>query len=106
MARAVLNAVGRVLDGTPVATALAAGGVFPPAVTEQIATGEKGGTLLLTLDRLADFYDAQTEHLTRAATAILEPLLILILGFAVGISIVSFMLPLIHAISSLQSGGM
>jgi type IV pilus assembly protein PilC len=96
MARAARNAVGHVLDGAPIAAALAAGGVFPPAVTEQISTGERGGTLLLSLARLADFYEAQTEHLTRAATAVLEPLLILILGVAVGISVISLMLPLIH----------
>jgi type IV pilus assembly protein PilC len=106
MARAARNAVGQVLDGTPIAAALATGGVFPPSVTEQIATGESGGTLLLSLERLAEFYEAQTEHLTRAATAVLEPLLILILGVAVGIAVISLMLPLIQAISSLQGGAM
>jgi type II secretory pathway component PulF len=104
-ARAAKTAIGDVVEGAPLATALAASGVFPPPVTEQIATGEKGGTLLLLLNRLADFYDAQTEHLTRAFSAVLEPLLILVLGFAVGISVVSLMLPLIQAISQLSGGG-
>jgi len=104
MARAARAAIGEVVEGTPLAMALAAGGVFPVPVTEQIATGEKGGALLVMLDRLADFYDAQTEHLTRAFSAVLEPLLIVVLGFAVGISIVSLMLPLIHAISELSGG--
>ena len=106
MARAARTAIGDVVEGAPVAAALAATGVFPAAVVEQIATGEKGGMLLAMLSRLADFYDAQTEHLTRAFSAVLEPLLILVLGFAVGISVVSLMLPLIQAISALTGGSM
>jgi type IV pilus assembly protein PilC len=106
MARAARAAIDDVVEGAPLATALAASGVFPAPVTEQIATGEKGGTLLMMLDRLADFYDAQTEHLTRAFSAVLEPALILMLGFAVGISVVSLMLPLIQTISALSGGSM
>jgi type IV pilus assembly protein PilC len=106
MARAAKTAIGDVAAGAPLATALGASGVFPAPVTEQVASGEKGGTLLMMLNRLADFYDAQTEHLTRAFSAVLEPTLILMLGFAVGISVVSFMLPLIQAISALSGGGM
>jgi type IV pilus assembly protein PilC len=106
MARAARTAIGAVVEGESLGSALAGAGVFPSAVTEQIATGEKGGTLLVMLRNLADFYDAQTEHLTRAFSAVLEPGLILVLGFAVGISILSLMLPLIQAISALSGGNL
>lgn len=105
VARAAKTAIGGVVEGSPLAPALAATGVFPAAVIEQIATGEKSGTLLVMLNNLSDFYDAQTEHLTRAFSAVLEPTLILILGFAVGITIVSLILPLVQAISALSGGG-
>jgi type IV pilus assembly protein PilC len=106
MARAAKAAIGDVVEGSALGPALAASGVFPAAVSDQVSTGEKAGTLLVMLRNLADFYDAQTEHLSRAFSAVLEPGLILVLGFAVGISIVSFMLPLLHAVSALTGGAL
>ena len=106
LARAAKGAIGPVVEGAPLAESLAAPGIFPAPVTDQIATGEESGTLLTMLGSLADFYEAQTEHLTRAFSAVIEPALILILGFIVGISIVSLMLPLVQVIASLSTGGM
>ena len=87
-------------------SSLATTGVFPSPITDQIAAGEQSGSLLVMLDSLADFFEAQADHLTRAFAAVIEPLLIIVLGCAVGLSIMGLMLPLIQVISSLESGGL
>jgi type IV pilus assembly protein PilC len=102
MGRAVRASIGQVTDGRPVGQSLADAGVFPPGLTDHVTTGEKSGTLVITLNSLSDFYDAQAEHFTRAFSAVIEPLLIVVLGLAVGSSIISVMLPLISIISSLS----
>jgi type IV pilus assembly protein PilC len=104
--RAVQGAAGAVMEGQPLAPSLAASGVLPAQVTDQVAAGEESGTLLTMLDGLAEFHEAQAEHLTRAFSAVIEPLLILVLGLVVGISIISLMLPLVQIVASLSSGGM
>jgi len=102
IARAIRSAIGEVVEGAPLAASLEASGVFPAPLTEQLTSGEKSGSLIMMLNSLADFYDAQTDHYSRAFSAVVEPALIVLIGFAVGTSIIALMLPLVQAIRSLS----
>jgi type IV pilus assembly protein PilC len=104
VARGAKTAIGYVEDGATLSQALGISGIFPAQVCDQVATGENSGTLLLMLNSLADYFEAQTDHLARAFSAVIEPLLIIILGVAVGLSIVGLFLPLISAIQAMTSG--
>jgi len=58
------------------------------------------------LSKIADFYESEVDATLAGLTAALEPILIVSLGFIVGFIVISMFMPLMHAISSLQSGGL
>ena len=59
--------------------------VFPPMVVQMIAVGEDTGALDTMLHKIADFYDQEVEATTEALTALIEPLMIAVLGGIVGV---------------------
>lgn len=58
--------------------------LFPPLVVQMIAVGERAGTVDQMLEEIADFYEAQVNQTMNNLSSIIEPLLILFLGAAVG----------------------
>lgn len=59
--------------------------IFPPLVQQMIAVGEQAGTLEENLEDLADFYEEELELELNTLTVLIEPLLILIIGGAIGV---------------------
>lgn len=57
--------------------------VFPPIVTDMVAIGDEAGALDTMLTRLADTYDEDVDATLRGLSAIVEPILIVLLGFVV-----------------------
>lgn len=58
--------------------------LFPAMVTHITAVGEQSGAIDTLLDELATFYEADVEQILANLTQIIEPLLIVVLGIAVG----------------------
>lgn len=58
--------------------------LFPAMVTHIVAVGEQSGSIDTLLDELATFYEADVEQILGNLTQIIEPLLIVVLGIAVG----------------------
>lgn len=92
----VLEATGSIREGESIAEPLRRSGQFPPIVTHMIAVGEKSGQLEQMLENVADAYDSQVETRVQALTSLLEPLMILVMGVAVGFIAVSILMPLIQ----------
>lgn len=92
----VVEATGSIREGESIAEPLRRSGQFPPIVTHMIAVGEKSGQLEQMLENVADAYDAQVETRVQALTSLLEPLMILVMGVAVGFIAVSILMPLIQ----------
>jgi general secretion pathway protein F len=61
-----------------------------------IAVGEKSGQLEQMLESVAEAYDAQVDTTVQALTSLLEPLMIVVMGGAVGFIAFSIMMPLIQ----------
>jgi type IV pilus assembly protein PilC len=72
--------------------------VFPPMVTQMLAVGEETGNVDVMLEKVADFYDQEVEATVNALTSLLEPLLIVVLGGAVGSMVISLYLPMFKII--------
>jgi type IV pilus assembly protein PilC len=72
--------------------------VFPPMVTQMMAVGEETGALDTLLRKVATFYEQEVERTVDALTSLLEPLLIVVLGGAVGAMVVSLYLPMFDII--------
>lgn len=76
--------------------------VFPSLVVQMVAAGEKSGTLDSTLADLASFYEEEVEENLKSLTQILEPVLMLLVGVAVGGMILSIIAPIYGVVSNFQ----
>ena len=76
--------------------------VVDDLVVNMIDVGEETGELDTMLYKVADTFDAEVAVITDSLTALLEPLLIVFLGGAVGFIVVSLFLPLVSLIQNLS----
>ena len=90
------TAIGSIREGESIAAPLKRSGDFPPIVTHMIAVGEKSGQLEAMLENVAKAYDTQVDTRVTAMTSLMEPLIIVILGGAVGFIAFSILMPLIQ----------
>lgn len=81
-------------EGKTIAEPLAACGVFPNMVVQMISVGEATGAMDTMLNKIADFYDDEVDDAVSAMTAMMEPLLMVFLGTAVGGLVVAMYLPI------------
>jgi type II secretory pathway component PulF len=75
--------------------------LFPPMVNQMIAVGEETGELDNMLVELAEFYEAEVDQIMSNLPSVIEPLLILILGSAVGAMAVAVIMPMYSVTSGL-----
>jgi general secretion pathway protein F len=94
--KVVADAIGSIREGQSIADPLKRSGKFPPMVTHMIAIGEKSGQLEDMLENVADAYDADVETRVQMLTSLLEPLMIVTMGGAVGFIAFSILMPLIQ----------
>ena len=73
---------------------LAEAGVFPPMVVQMIGVGEQTGALDAMLNKIADFYEEEVDVAVSALTSLLEPILMVFVGGAVGTMIIAMYLPI------------
>lgn len=90
----VAKARDNIREGQGIAPALKASGHFPPLVTHMIAVGERSGQLEQMLGDVADAYDRETNTTIARFTAMLEPLMIVVMGIGVGFVVFSIMRPI------------
>jgi len=76
--------------------------VFPPMVTHMIAVGESTGALDAMLGKIADFYDDEVDASVSNLTAMMEPMLMVFLGTAVGFIVISMYLPIFKLITLIK----
>ncbi len=91
-----------VTEGATLAAPLRASGHFPPLVTHMVEVGEQSGELEAMLVKVAEIYDDQVETSVQRFTALLEPLLILIMVGIVLVIILATLVPLLQITSSIQ----
>ena len=102
IAEAVDAARTAIVEGAPLATPLRASGHFPTMVTTMIEVGEQSGELESMLAKVADTYDEQVENTITRLTALIEPLLILVMVGVVLVIILATLQPLLALTSSLN----
>ncbi|MEQ8849120.1 type II secretion system F family protein [Botrimarina sp.] len=71
-------------------------------VVNMVDVGEETGELDTMLYKIADVYDEQVAVLTDALTKLLEPLLVIFLGGAVGFIVIALFIPLVSLIENLS----
>jgi len=68
--------------------------IIPSLMVQMIEVGEQTGALDSMLQKVAEFYDQEVESTVDNLTALLEPLLTLVMGVGVGIMVISLYLPM------------
>jgi general secretion pathway protein F len=91
-----------VSEGESLALTLRRSGQFPPAVTHMIAVGERAGELETMLLRVSDAFDAEVDMKLGRLTALLEPLMLIVMAVGVGFVIFSIMMPIMDMGSSFR----
>lgn len=90
-----------VIKGEGLSTPISEDKLFPSMLASMVKIGEESGSLDDILNKTADFYDEELEVTVQTTTALLEPLLIVIMGVVMGFIIVSIMLPMFNMYSSI-----
>jgi general secretion pathway protein F len=92
----VSEAIGSIREGESIAVPLKRSGQFPPMMTHMIAVGEKSGQLEPMLENVSRAYEADVEVRVVALTSLLEPIMIVALGGAVGFIAMAILMPLLQ----------
>lgn len=94
--KVVEDASSAIREGESIAEPLKRSKRFPPIVTHMIAVGEKSGQLEQMLEAVSTSYESAVEIRITALTSILEPMMIVIMGGAVGFIAFAILMPLIQ----------
>ncbi len=86
----------RVREGAELALSLKPSGLFPSVVLEMVSVGEKSGELAKMLEKVAVSLENEAESDLRGLVALLEPVMILIMGVGVGFIALSILLPILE----------
>ena len=96
LAGATATIVDQVRAGGSLSAALRDAGVFPPLLVYMTASGESAGRLEQMLERAADYLEREFDRFTTTAMALLEPLIIVVMGVIVALIILSILLPILQ----------
>jgi type IV pilus assembly protein PilC len=68
--------------------------IYPQTIIQMVAVGEETGETSEILAKLADFFEDEVTNATKNLTAVIEPVLMLIIGAAIGFFAVSMVQPM------------
>jgi type IV pilus assembly protein PilC len=91
---ALFTARADISEGRSISDPLKESGVFPPMTVQMIQVGESTGALDSMLNKIADFYEEDVDHLVANLTSLLEPVLMIFLGVVLGGLIIAMYLPI------------
>jgi type IV pilus assembly protein PilC len=83
-----------VSQGGQVSEILAANSFFPPMMKHMVKAGESTGNVDGMMNKIADFYDTESEATVASLTSLIEPMLIVFLGVVVGGIVMAMFLPI------------
>lgn len=91
---AVMKIKGDVSSGTQLQASMKSAGVFPVMAVQLTAIGEESGNLDEMLEKVADHYEGVVDDMVDNLTALMEPMIMAVLGVLVGGLIVGMYLPI------------
>ena len=94
MRKSVESAKLGVKEGSGLGKPLKQSSIFPPMLGHMVAIGEETGALDSMLEKVADFYDEETDVAVKSLTSMIEPIMILFIGGIAGLLVASIMVPM------------
>ncbi len=97
----VLETIREVNDGNSLTTVFDRYAFIPPMMNQMLVVGETTGRTFEILNRLSTFFSREVDNVVSNLVALIEPLVLILLGLGVGVMVSAILLPLY----SLSSGG-
>jgi type IV pilus assembly protein PilC len=91
----------KIQEGSTVSAPLEASGIFPPMVTHMISVGEETGNIPDMMDKVAEFFEEEVATMTKGLTALIEPLMLVVIGIVVGGMLIALYLPIFTVITQI-----
>ena len=92
----------KVEKGLSVGVAMSNEPIFPDSLVQMTIVGEQTGHLDKTLDKVAEYYQSESELAVKAMLTLIEPAILVVLGVAVGFLVFAVLSPIFTLTSSLQ----
>jgi MSHA biogenesis protein MshG len=91
-------------EGVNLHEAMAKHQEIPPMVPQMIAVGEQSGRLDEMMEKVADYYDLESDYTIRNLSTLIEPILLLVLGIFVGLIALAIFTPMWDMLKVVRGG--
>jgi len=88
-------------QGSPLWEPIKKCGLFPSMICQMIKIGEESGNLEGMLDKSAEYYEEEVEQASQNLTAMMEPMIIVVMGGLVAVLVLAMYLPMIQMYGSM-----
>ncbi|MFA6433360.1 MAG: type II secretion system F family protein [Elusimicrobiales bacterium] len=92
--RAIYKSRDSIKEGGRISDPLKKANIFPPMVIQMISVGEETGGLDTMLHKIADFYDQEVDTAVKGLTSMIEPLIMVVMGFVIGAIVIAMFMPM------------
>ncbi len=92
----------RVEKGFSIGNAMANEPIFPPSLVQMTIVGEQTGHLDETLNRIADYYQQESETNIKSMLTLIDPIILIFLGICVGILVFAVLSPIFNLTGAIQ----
>ena len=99
IADTMIDARLKVREGVRLSEPLQESGKFPRIMTQMLVVGEETGTMDEMLEKIAHFYDQETENALEAAVSMLEPIMIIFVAVIVAVIVISIIMPMFDMVN-------
>ena len=98
----IAPSIEKVRQGTSFNEALEQTEVFPHMAIDMVKVGEATGSLDEMLSSVADYFDEHVETMVERLLALVEPVMLIVMGLLIGILLVSIYMPMFGALSQVS----
>ncbi len=96
-----LETITAIEAGKSISTVFSTSRDIPPMLTQMMNVGETTGKLDYILEKLANFYSRELENSVANLVSLIEPLILVVMGVAVALLVVSVLLPMYNLSSAI-----
>lgn len=95
---------GEVKEGVEMHEAIRRHPLFPDMVVQMVAIGEQSGQVDEMMDKVADYYEQETNYIIKNLSTLIEPFLLLFLGIMVGFLALAIYMPMWNMMNVMKGG--
>jgi type IV pilus assembly protein PilC len=99
--KVISDTVLEVKDGNSIATVFLTSPVVPHMLAQMLSVGERTGRIDAVLVKLSDFYSREVDNAVANLVTLIEPLILMLMGVAVGIMVAAILLPMYNLASTM-----